>query len=572
MINSVKDLKRRTLVESNTLKSFILSNNEGFTPPSLDDILIHDYQIANSATLNTIASNFIVNLKGAWGLYFTNDGSVGDSYFKIVNGLDAAGISQLDDNTRLILDMDEDDGTFKTRTLEYDVQEIQIPEGTVQFVNVDSVWYGIARTPVINLDYCDVNGNPCVDEDGELTFNDGQPAKNGLGQPIDQNGDVVLDEDGKPMDFEDVYYLHDDNGELVYSDKLKIVEGMNDFVVNPNPFGDNPFDKEGGIDASGISDDYTYDSFNGLLDSMSREHKALNSVNCIVENLFYKNRIQDGDSTPIGAAMYGSRYIMCVQNRLLGLEDRFPTEDGVKKFSKFVVHDIGSLIPNIDQSLYSSDRFEFMTCGFHAVDETTTLFIVFKDSRSGRYHYAFMNEGSYDNVYGFTQINQASLDSLITDVDRVFRKVQSIKSLGNHTIAMTDYGFWDIEPNQTRSVTYSYRGLKEVEPDVTLHVNGKPSMRNSKVVSPETSLGEDDIVVECQYKDENGELTAGNTVVQKIWTKPNGNFYVNDGNDIKYIKDIVGVYDSSDPKPKHELYGCTDNFAMYNSTSAPEES
>ena len=75
------------------------------------------------------------------------------------------------------------------------------------------------------------------------------------------------------------------------------------------------------------------------------------------------------------------------------------------------------------------------------------------------------------------------------------------------------------------------------------------------------------------YKDENGELTEGNTVVQKIWTKPNGSiFYKTNGNDIKYIKDIVGVYDSSDPKPNHELYGCTDNFAMYNSTSAPEES
>ena len=121
MINSVKDLKGRTLVESNTLKSFILSNSGGFTAPSLDDIIIHDYQIANSATLNTILSNFIVNLKGAWSLYFNNDGSAGDSYFKIVSGLDAKGISQLDDNTRLILDVDEDDGTFKTRTLEYDV-------------------------------------------------------------------------------------------------------------------------------------------------------------------------------------------------------------------------------------------------------------------------------------------------------------------------------------------------------------------------------------------------------------------------------------------------------------------
>ena len=56
-ISSIADLKNRTLVESNTLKSFILSSGistDGFKTPVRDDILIHDYQMANSITINSI--------------------------------------------------------------------------------------------------------------------------------------------------------------------------------------------------------------------------------------------------------------------------------------------------------------------------------------------------------------------------------------------------------------------------------------------------------------------------------------------------------------------------------------
>ena len=96
----------------------------------------------------------------------------------------------------------------------------------------------------------------------------------------------------------------------------------------------------------------------------------------------------------------------------------------------------------------------------------------------------FMNENSYDQLYGFTPINQVSVDRLVVDVDRVFKKVQSIKSLGNHTIDMTDYGFWDLEPNKTRSVTYSYRGTKSKNDDVTMYDTGDSTIRASKLVSP----------------------------------------------------------------------------------------
>lgn len=67
MINNVTDLKRRTMVESNTLKSIILSSTDDRLP-ARDDILIHEYQIANSVTINSILSNYIVNLKYAWKL------------------------------------------------------------------------------------------------------------------------------------------------------------------------------------------------------------------------------------------------------------------------------------------------------------------------------------------------------------------------------------------------------------------------------------------------------------------------------------------------------------------------
>ena len=69
-ISSVSDFKNRTMVESNTIKSFILSASGGFRNPTRDDILIHDYQMANSVTINSILSNYIVDLKYAWENYF----------------------------------------------------------------------------------------------------------------------------------------------------------------------------------------------------------------------------------------------------------------------------------------------------------------------------------------------------------------------------------------------------------------------------------------------------------------------------------------------------------------------
>lgn len=61
-IDNIEDLKNRTLVESNTLKSFILAQLDKSRAPQRDDILIHDYQMANSVTINSILSNYVVDL------------------------------------------------------------------------------------------------------------------------------------------------------------------------------------------------------------------------------------------------------------------------------------------------------------------------------------------------------------------------------------------------------------------------------------------------------------------------------------------------------------------------------
>lgn len=195
MISSVTDLKNRTLVESNTLKSFILSAHEGFKVPERDDILIHDYQIANSVTVNTILSNFIVNLKWAWKLYDDSKNETKESYFQILEYMpEENDYSQLNDSTKLFLAMKYQDGaklqSFFQRELEYDIDQVEIPTGTIGFLSLNSIWYGHVRL-----------------------------------QLMDDEQKPVLDADENP----------------IYHDGLEIVDSMNNFVLYDNPFGVNPF-------------------------------------------------------------------------------------------------------------------------------------------------------------------------------------------------------------------------------------------------------------------------------------------------------------------------------------------
>lgn len=124
MIENITDLKNRTLVESNTMKSFILGKDFGFAS-GIDDIILHDYQIANSVTINSILSNYIVNLRGAWNILDSRAGDdEGEQYFKIVSGLDERSQSSLPDSTVLVLDVSDGDGSFKKRSLGYNVVDI----------------------------------------------------------------------------------------------------------------------------------------------------------------------------------------------------------------------------------------------------------------------------------------------------------------------------------------------------------------------------------------------------------------------------------------------------------------
>lgn len=149
MMYDVEDLKSRALVESNILKQFILSANakkRGEFKPRLDDILIHDYQMANSVTLNVILSNYMVDL--AYALDCIENpmyGGSSDSYFELVRGLDSSNVV-LKDRTKLVLDVSDGNGSFKTRDLVLDLNELWSREENIErFQNLDSIWYGVKK-------------------------------------------------------------------------------------------------------------------------------------------------------------------------------------------------------------------------------------------------------------------------------------------------------------------------------------------------------------------------------------------------------------------------------------------
>ena len=152
---------------------------------------------------------------------------------------------------------------------------------------------------------------------------------------------------------------------------------------------------------------------------------------------------------------------MCLTKKFYGLQMK---KDGDGKFEGFIVHDIGSMIQNIDPDMYGQTgadnydggRYEFMFTGFHVVDDTNTMFLVFKEEKDGKdkYHYLFLNENSYDKVYGFSTIQSIVVDQLVANPEDVFSRVEAIKTLDSVNIALTDYGFWDLEKNDWRAFKF----------------------------------------------------------------------------------------------------------------------
>ena len=152
----------------------------------------------------------------------------------------------------------------------------------------------------------------------------------------------------------------------------------------------------------------------------------------------------------------------------------------------------------------------------------------------------------------------------------VFSKVEKIRELDTVNIAMTDYGFWDIEANQTNNTTYSYRGGKSYEN------TNVPNFNNdiTKLVDPTISLG--GTTKYCEYSHVNdGEIAQYGR--DRLWEKNREDWY--------YCHDLV--VDATQPESDilHRfknyrssivgnngntisLFGCTENFALYNSSTA----
>lgn len=114
------------------------------------------------------------------------------------------------------------------------------------------------------------------------------------------------------------------------------------------------------------------------------------------------------------------------------------------------------------------------------------MFLVVQEkggTNDGKYHYLFLNESSLDETYGFTEIDSVVIDQLIVPPMEVFKKVDSIRELDNVNIALTDYGFWDIEANHTNNTTYSYRKGKKYDKSVHTFNNDI-----TKLVTPTTEF------------------------------------------------------------------------------------
>lgn len=101
---------------------------------------------------------------------------------------------------------------------------------------------------------------------------------------------------------------------------------------------------------------------------------------------------------------------------------------------------------------------------------------------------------------------------MIVDPDDVFTRVEEMRDLDNVSIVMTDYGFWDIEPNTTNDVTYSYRqkDAKTYETDVAAF-----NSSTTKLVKPTIALAPSDKVVEYDKVWELAKKSGSSWVVDK---------------------------------------------------------
>ena len=125
-----------------------------------------------------------------------------------------------------------------------------------------------------------------------------------------------------------------------------------------------------------------------------------------------------------------------------------------------------------------------------------------------------------------------------------------MESLGDTTIALTNYGFWDIEPNQTNYVTYSYRGRKN---HTWLDGEYEDIKEHHKLVKPNVALNDTDKVSEYNKK---WVLNGGQYTCRGL-----------DGIAISEYPLYVKEFAFSETEP-HKFMGGNQNFAIYDKTEA----
>ena len=136
----------------------------------------------------------------------------------------------------------------------------------------------------------------------------------------------------------------------------------------------------------------------------------------------------------------------------------------------------------------------------------------------------------------------------------MFNKIDSIRELDNVSIALTDYGFWDLERNETKDITYSYKRMKTF---AEVKLNGYPN-KETKVVLPD-----------------NADIRSGSVVVEydKPWELEEDGYYCHETTQFVEHFGVDGE--------EHRFVGAVDfmsqggaweeNFAVYNSSGDPEK-
>ena len=133
-----------------------------------------------------------------------------------------------------------------------------------------------------------------------------------------------------------------------------------------------------------------------------------------------------------------------------------------------------------------------------------------------------------------------------------------MRELNTVAIAMTDYGFWDIEPNTTNDITYTYRGKKKISYFKSFFED------ESKLIRPSIELdsAESQLVAEhgsrfVEYDDlwaYTEDVDSSESELTGYWTS------LNHPDGVRYWDYIIGSTEN-----RLDFNGGTQNFGVYSS-------